>query len=182
MSTTVNPPEIFKTNRIVGRKPTMDDAQGMFDAYATDPEVTRFLVFKPYEKLEDLQTWLSYIIKEWEKSPGIMYLLYRHNAPDTIVGSFSITVNNFSATLGYLVTKPFWGQGIMTEVVKHWIDWALSQPHIFRIGAFCDVENPASGRVMEKAGMEYEGTLKRYSIHPNLSPEPRDVFSYAKTR
>jgi [ribosomal protein S5]-alanine N-acetyltransferase len=81
MSTTVNPPEIFETNRIVGRKPTMDDAQGMFDAYATDPEVTRFLVFKPYEKLEDLQTWLSYIIKEWEKSPGIMYLLYRHNAP-----------------------------------------------------------------------------------------------------
>ncbi|MDG2167667.1 MAG: GNAT family protein [Opitutales bacterium] len=46
----------------------------------------------------------------------------------------------------------------------------------------CDIENPASGRVMEKAGLSLEGTFKRYDIHPNMGDEPRDVHSYAKTR
>ena len=59
------------------------------------------------------------------------------------------------------------------------IDWALEQPEIFRIQAVCDVENIGSARVMEKAGMEREGTLRRYVLHPNISDEPRDVYMYA---
>ncbi|QXD25663.1 GNAT family N-acetyltransferase [Opitutia bacterium ISCC 51] len=81
MNTASIPPDSFQTNRVMGRKPVMGDAQAMFDVYATDPEVTRYLVFKPYEKLEDLQSWLSYIIKEWDSKPGIAYLLFKHDKP-----------------------------------------------------------------------------------------------------
>ncbi len=67
----------------------------------------------------------------------------------------------------------------MTEILRTVIDWAFTQSEIFRVQAFCDLENPASARVMEKAGMAREGLLRRYVLHPNISDEPRDVYLYA---
>ncbi len=176
------PPDTFHTDRIFGRKPTLEDAQGIFDVYATDPEVTRYLVFKPYSSIEQLRTWLVYIIKEWEKKPGIMYLLFKKDSPTELVGSFSIGVDGHKAEVGYLIAQPYWRQGLMTEILRHWVVWSLAQPGIYRIGALCDVDNPASGKVMLKAGMEFEGTLKRWSIHPNISDEPRDALIYSKSK
>jgi ribosomal-protein-alanine N-acetyltransferase len=70
----------------------------------------------------------------------------------------------------------------MTEALTEVAGWALSQPDIWRIGDVCDVENLASARVMEKAGLTCEGVLRRWMTHPNACDEPRDCFSYAKVR
>jgi [ribosomal protein S5]-alanine N-acetyltransferase len=70
----------------------------------------------------------------------------------------------------------------MTETLALVAAWAMRQDGIWRIGAVCDVENRASARVMEKAGLEREGILRRWIIHPNVSSEPRDCFSYAMVR
>ena len=67
----------------------------------------------------------------------------------------------------------------MTEAVRGVIAWALAQPEIYRVAAVCDVENIASARVMEKAGMVREGLLQKYMIHPNISDVPRDCYMYA---
>jgi [ribosomal protein S5]-alanine N-acetyltransferase len=53
---------------------------------------------------------------------------------------------------------------------------------VFRIGAVCDVENIGSARVLEKSGFVREGLLRRWLLHPNISDEPRDCFSYACVR
>ena len=182
MEPQTTPPTSFVTENTAGRKPTLADAEAIFNTYAQDPEVTRYLVFKPYETLEDLQSWLSDTINEWDKKPGIMYLLHKREDPGVLIGSFSITIDEFKAEVGYLLAKPYWGHGIIAEVLSYWVDWALAQPKIFRIGAVCDVDNPASRCVMEKAGMEFEGTLRRWSMHPNVGVEPRDVHTYAKVR
>jgi hypothetical protein len=84
--------------------------------------------------------------------------------------------------VGYLTARPWWGQGLMTEVLTEVVDWAMGQPSVFRIGAFCDVDNVASARVMEKSGLVREGLLRRWLMHPNISDEPRDCFSYARVR
>ena len=78
--------------------------------------------------------------------------------------------------------RTFWGQGLMTEALTEVADWALRQDGIWRIGGGTDVENLASARVMEKAGLTREGILRRWIMHPNISPEPRDWVSYAKVR
>lgn len=70
----------------------------------------------------------------------------------------------------------------MPEALRALTDWALAQPGIWRAVATCDVENRASARVMEKAGMRCEGVLRRHTIHPNLQPEPRDCRLYARTK
>jgi [ribosomal protein S5]-alanine N-acetyltransferase len=70
----------------------------------------------------------------------------------------------------------------MTEVLGEIVRWGSGQERVFRIGAVCDVENIGSARVMEKAGLEREGLLRRWLIHPNISDDPRDCFSYVRVR
>jgi RimJ/RimL family protein N-acetyltransferase len=70
----------------------------------------------------------------------------------------------------------------MSEALSEVVTWSLRQDGVWRVGAACDVENPASARVMEKAGLAREGVLRRWLVAPNLGPEPRDRFSYALTR
>jgi [ribosomal protein S5]-alanine N-acetyltransferase len=70
----------------------------------------------------------------------------------------------------------------MPEALTEVAQWAMRQDSIWRIGAYCDVENRASARVMEKAGLQREGILRHWIIHPNISAEPRDCLSYAMVR
>ena len=84
--------------------------------------------------------------------------------------------------LGYVLARSHWSRGYMTEVVKAVIGCALSQPGIYRVWSVCDIENVASARVMEKAGMTKEGILRRWSVHPNVSAAPRDSYCYSMTR
>jgi RimJ/RimL family protein N-acetyltransferase len=82
----------------------------------------------------------------------------------------------------FVLAKQYWGKGYMTEAAHLIVDWALNQDDVFRVSAFCDLENRASARVLEKIGMQKEGVLRRHTLHPNLSAEPRDVCVYAKIR
>jgi [ribosomal protein S5]-alanine N-acetyltransferase len=59
---------------------------------------------------------------------------------------------------------------------------ASDAAHIYRVHAACDVENIASQRALEKASFVREGRLERFTVHPNISPEPRPCFMYAKCR
>lgn len=67
--------------------------------------------------------------------------------------------------------------------VMHWlVDHALSHPRIHRTEAFYDVENVASERVLEKTDMAFEGVLRCYFLHPNISEVPRDCRMYARAQ
>jgi len=62
--------------------------------------------------------------------------------------------------LGYWLAKPFWGQGLMTEVVRTVCKVAFEEYELVRVSAHVFLTNPRSGRVLEKAGFELEGTMK----------------------
>ena len=70
----------------------------------------------------------------------------------------------------------------MTEALTRVAGWAMQQKGIRHISTVCDVENPASAHVMERARLEREGVLRRWIIHPNVGSEPHDCFSYAMVR
>ena len=71
---------------------------------------------------------------------------------------------------------------LVVEALQAVAPWWLSQPCTFRVWATTDVENRASARVLEKAGFELEGTLRRWDVHPNLSSAPRDALCYSRVR
>ena len=84
---------------------------------------------------------------------------------DTLIGSITIDVKRYfpCAELSYWIVKPYRNKGFMTEVVSAVVKYGFSDLGLVRIQAYHSVENPASGRVLEKAGMTYEGTLRLYN-------------------
>lgn len=176
------PPEIFTTARLTARKPHREDAAAVFAAYASDPEATRYLTWKPYTAVEPLAEFLQARAENWSTSDGLFAWMLCLKGTDIPLGSIGVTIKDNKALFGYVLGRAHWGRGYMTEALRALLDWTDAQPEIFRAWAFCDAENPASARVMEKAGMTREGILRRWHVAPNISSEPRDCIVCAKVR
>lgn len=172
-------PESFSTTRLTLRPVQIDDAQAIFDRYAQDPEVTRFLTWRPHESLEDSRAYVEMCLKA-ESSRVYMMIL---QSSGQAIGALDLRKSgNSKLEYGCVLARSFWGQGLMTEALVEVVDWALRQSSIWRIGAVADVENVGSIRVMQKAGLQQEGVLRRWLTHPNISDVPRDCLSFARTR
>ena len=177
----MHPPERIPTERLVLRKPRMEDASVLFERYACDPEVTRYLVWKPHKSLQETEQFLRTCEQLWRAGRDYTYAITLRE-DDNLIGMFSLHPMTVKLEVGYALAHPYWGKGYMTEALRTVIAWALKQPDIYRVQAFCDVENMASARVMEKAGMTREGRLRRFVLHKNISDEPRDAYLYAVVR
>ena len=70
-------------------------------------------------------------------------------------------VNRRSAEIGYWLGEPFWGQGIATKAVGALTDYAYAHLDLIRLYATVFEWNPASARVLEKAGYAHEGRLRK---------------------
>ena len=178
----IRPPVTFATARLVARPPLVEDAEAVFAAYASDPEVTRYLSWRAYTRVHPLAIFLRECAARWEKSDGPFTWLLCLKGTATPIGSIGVTLGGGRAVFGYVLAKKFWHRGLAAEALTFLVDWSLAQPGIFRAWAFCDVENPASVRVMEKAGLVREGVLRRWHICPTLGPEPRDCVVCAKVK
>jgi len=176
------PPPTLDTPRLHLRPARLADAQAIFDSYATDPEVVRYLCFRPHRSLEDTRVFLEAVERAWETGEGERTWVLEHREAGRIVGAFGIRGTPPRVEVGYVLERAHWGEGLMTEVLVAMRDAAFADPDIHRLQALCDVENVASARVMEKAGMVLEGMLRAYEIHPNRSALPRDCWMYAVIR
>ena len=182
MSDLLQPPESFTTARLTLRKPRLQDTTTIFRNYAMDDEVVRFLSWRPHDSEADTAEFLRICLRRWEEGSECTYAIEVADGLDEAVGMIGIRPAGTGVESGYVLARSFWGHGIMTEALTCLVDWSLAQSSIWRAAAYCDVENVGSARVMEKAGMSREGTLRRFLVHPNISPNPRDCFVYAKVR
>jgi RimJ/RimL family protein N-acetyltransferase len=73
-------------------------------------------------------------------------------------------VDRIGAELGYWLGEPYWGRGILSEAVPAFTRWALAEFQLVRIEAIVFEWNPASARILEKAGFVREGTMRRSAI------------------
>jgi ribosomal-protein-alanine N-acetyltransferase len=177
----MKPPEFIETSRLILRLPQMADAGAIFTGYAQDLEVVKYLTWRPHPDIETTRAFLQRCIQGWESGSAFPWVIVLKEN-QKLVGMIEMHINDYRADLGYGLARSFWGRGFATEAVKAIVDWALAQASIFRVWAVCDVENLASARVLEKAGLQREGLLRRYILHPNISREPRDVYCYAKVK
>lgn len=173
------PPEKINTDRLLLRKPMMEDAAPIFELYAQDPEVIRYLTFKPHQSINDTKTFLKKCLNSWKKNTSFPWTIIRQNDKQLLGMLEIVNIEQSGIQLGYVLAQPFWGKGYMTESLIKIIDWSLKQRDIFRVWAVCDLENIASARVMEKAGMQKEGTLRRWVRLPYFGDVPRDCYCYS---
>ena len=174
----MQPPPNIKTERLILRQPTFNDAKWIFEQYAGDLDVTKYLSWQPHKSITQTNKYIERCISSWVYSSAFPYILIRQD-DGRLIGMVEIRINNYKADLGYVLAKSVWGRGYMPEAVKALINWSLKQAEIYRVWAVCDLENTASIRVMEKVGMKREGILKKWMVHPNISLQPRDCYCYA---
>ena len=177
----INPPKTLKTERLRLRKLKLADAEAIFREYAQDPEVTKYVSWHAHESLEETRDYVRACLLAWDTGKAFHWVIEGAEAKQ-VIGMIIARVNAEKWELGYVLARAHWRQGYMTEALKAIIAWALKQKDIHRVWAVCDVDNIASARVMEKVGMEREGVLKRWSVHPNISAVPRDSYCYAITK
>jgi [ribosomal protein S5]-alanine N-acetyltransferase len=174
-------PPIIETERLVLRPPRFEDAEDIFNSYAADEEVTRYLMWRPNTSIEETEEFLRRIVDFPEDGSRLTWAITLRG-DDTIRGMIELRSQAYKADVGYVLERSLWGHGYMSEALSAVLDYAFENPRMYRVWAVCDVDNIASARVMEKAGMRFEGILRRYAMHPNVSPEPRDARCYARTR
>lgn len=165
----------------------------MFERYAKDPEVSRFLPWRPHTSVEQTRAFVRSLLKVLEAGTTNAWVI-EGRADRRLIGLMSMTIESAreadllstgeerrycKVSFGYHLSRSEWGKGFATEAAQAIVQWAMAQPEVYRVWTVCDVDNHASARVLEKVGLVREGTLRRWGVHPNISAEPRDFYCYA---
>jgi len=174
---------VIKTKRLILRTPLLSDAEAIFRTYAADDRVTRYLTWTPHRSVEGVKDFICSVLKELESGQILNWVILR-TKDKTLLGNIGVRlVETFMVEVGYVLGQAYWRQGYMSEALGAVIDFIFqSRPKIERIQAFCDYENPASARVMEKCEMRREGLLRHFIICPNISDKARDAYLYSIIR
>jgi RimJ/RimL family protein N-acetyltransferase len=173
-------PEVVDRGVIRLRRPTLSDAEAIFECGA-DPAVARYMDWPIATSIDQVVERIGRRSERWA-SGAEFYWVITLPSEDRAIGAISCRVDGHSAEVGFFVAQRYWGHGYATEAARAVVDWAMSVPTVWRVWATCDCENVASVRVLEKAGLSHEGTLRRWAVRPNLSSDPRDAFVYARVR
>ena len=182
MNIAINPPIVFTTRRLVLRPPVVEDALAIFTTYSSKPHIPKFMSWIAHSDIDQTVGFLRQCILGWNEKSNFEFVIELRNSPNRPIGMIGMHPLKHGVGFGYVIAEECWNQGITSEALTRLVDWSLEQDSVYRAQAFCDVENMASARVMEKAGMRLEGTLRRFFVHPNLSDEPRDSLMYAKVK
>ena len=154
----------IETERLILRPFVMEDAQAMFRNWASDDEVTKHLTWPTHGSAEVSRV----VLADWTSHYGEpdfynWAIVLKENGPEPI-GSIAVVEINLKvdgAAMGYCMSRAHWRKGIMAEALRGLIAFLFDEVGFNRIEADHDPNNPASGRVMEKAGMRHEGVMRQ---------------------
>lgn len=171
-------PEFLQSERLILREPRPRDAAAIFHAYAQDFEVAKYMTWKPQSSVMETEQFITGCIRAWAEGKRLPYVLALREDESQPIGMLDVTCHDHRLDIGYVLAKAHWGKALMPEAITTFAKAALAIPTIFRIQASCDAENKASARTLEKSGFVREALLERFTVHPNLAPEPRACYLY----
>ncbi len=152
----------IETHRLVLRQYRIEDAEDVFNNWASDPEVTRYLTWPTHSDVSITQKVINSWIPYYEDG-GYFNWVLEWKESGKAIGSITVVKLNEeteAADIGYCLSREFWGRGIMPEALRAVMDYLFDIVGVNRIAAYHDARNPKSGRVMEKAGMKLDGILR----------------------
>ncbi len=151
----------ISAERLLLRRFKPDDFAAMFANWASDPEVTRFVSFNPHSDMDETKEIIAKWVAEYGCDDTYHWAIELDGEVIGDIKIFTISDKHASCELGYVMSRKYWGRGYMTEAVKAVIAFLFMEVNMHRITAKHSTENPASGRVMQKAEMLREGTFRK---------------------
>ena len=121
----MNPPERIETERLTLRKPRRDDAPAIFSAYAQDPEVTRYMTWRPHKSVGETYRIVELMLKLWDEGKAYSYVITLKHS-DSAIGMIAMHPEGFKVSIGYVLARPYWSKGYTTEAALAVTNWRLS--------------------------------------------------------
>lgn len=173
-------PPTLETSRMILRPIELADAEDIF-AYAKNPNVCKYTLWEAHQSVQDSTSYIKdYIFDYYSRGvPEPLAITLKENPKKVIgtVGCFWTSKQARAMELAYALGEEYWGKGLVVEASQAVMDYCFREFSLKRIQARCKVENKASARVMEKLGMDHEGTLKSAVFHRDCF---WDMHYYAK--
>ena len=172
---------LMETERLILRPWQDSDAEALFK-YASDPDVGPRAGWPPHKSVEESleiirtifhndRTWAIELKETGEPIGCIGYFIY---------GESNINIGENDAEAGYWIAKPYWNQGICTEALRWLIDYCFNEKKFDVLWSDFFVDNPASGRVMEKCGFRDTGEINYCSKLQVGNDRPVKVMNLRK--
>ncbi|MGV0853364.1 GNAT family N-acetyltransferase [Mycolicibacterium phlei] len=169
--------EVLSGPRLLLRAPTVDDADPLFERITSDPQVARYMAWRTHADVAETRRVITGLFNVGGETVWLIELR-DGGGPIGVIGWRRLQPHIID--FGYYLGRRWWGQGYMSEAVRLILDKAQHDPTVYRISAYCHVDNTASARVLERSGLTREGRLVRYAVLPNISDEPQDCYLFAK--
>ena len=154
--------QMLQTERLILRRFVESDAEAMFQNWASSDENLTYVTWDLHSNVEITQNSIRNWVASYTNPNYYKWAICPKENPEQVIGDISIVEmdeNDSSCEIGYVLGKKYWGHGMMTEALKTVLDFCFTQAGFQKVKARYASLNPASGRVMEKAGMSYLKTV-----------------------
>lgn len=170
----------LETQRLILRDFSMDDLQDFY-TYCTNPDVGIHAGWKPHQSIEESREILQDMIQK-----GQVWAICEKQS-NRVIGSLGLhgdkrrdLAPDDCLMLGYVLAKPYWGKGLMSEAVREALRYAYEERNLQMVTVYHFAYNHRSQRVIQKMGFVYEGTLRRAFVR--YDGEVFDECCYSMTR
>lgn len=151
--------EKLSSKRITLRAFTLDDKDSLFNNWGTDKEITKYMLWKNYESIDDAISSINYYLECYENNSNFRQYAITLNDTGELVGqiSFTLSKKHESAEIAYLISRDYQGNGYMKESIELLIDYLFNEVGVTRISAEVMIENIPSIKLLKKLYFEEEG-------------------------
>lgn len=173
----------LETERLLLRKGTISDANQVYENYGKDPLVSKYVVWNQHLSVEDAVKLMEKWQESYESKASYKWLVIEKNS-QKIIGSITavkVDEKNKTVAIGYCYGSKWWNKGYATETLKRVIKFFFEEVGVETIYANHLTSNIASGKVMKKAGMIFEGTLRNRMID-KITNKPMGLETYSITK
>jgi len=170
----------IKTERLILRKYKLSDANDIFENYANDNRVTKFLSWQPYENINQLEDFISSRVDIYSDDVYDWVIEFENH----VIGSISAIRDdgqNENCEIGYCIGYDYQKKGIASEALTAVLNYLFTEVGYHRIFAKHDIENSASGKVMQKCDMIYEGKLREYYLRHDGTRSDSLIYAILKS-
>ena len=171
---------VFETPRLILRRIRVSDYADMYE-YSSDSEVTKYLTWYPHKSLNESKEYAEYLQKRYNDGKFFDWGIEYKGSGKFIgtCGFTTINLNNNQAEVGYVLSKGYWGQGIIPEALRVIMEFGFNYLGFDKIEARFLDGNEKSFKVMKKMGMTFERILYN-SLH--IKGEYKTVHTYSISR
>lgn len=149
--------KLLTTSRLILRPFRLDDADMMYKNWSSNDNVTKYLTWPTHTSVDVTKNIINSWVKTYDDLRTYHYAIV-YKKDNEVIGDISIVNINEetkTAELGWCLSEEYWGMGIMTEAAIAIRDYLFDDVGFDYVMAKHDINNPKSGRVMEKMSMKY---------------------------